>query len=319
MASEVYPLFRDYSLAVRNWLRGLFSLPRYERMTISIINIKINGTSGGGVNQHEIELMTSQHGFKPGHVITLNGSAYSDDYYTIEKVIDNVLVLDRRYRSLRRSEDFSSLPDEEKPTVKRAINVIYANMERAYAQIAQPLRDGLVDSPGVSFYISDQQFKVEKTRPKENYYTRHYKDNNTGVLTGVARVPPLLEYNLQYSINIWAVYQQELDILNYQIATEFVPDRWWWVGDNQYGFDYDGPREDREHKGQWAHGMLEAITDASDYDTGDIEDRSLRSEIIFSITNAYLPQPFNNDQSIVGSIDVETILDKRLVKPYCKQ
>jgi hypothetical protein len=109
---------------------------------------------------------------------------------------------------------------------------------------------------------------------------------------------------------IWSVYQQELDILNYQIMTEFAPEKYFWipgknVGDDKYGLDFSGDREDREFKGQWAHALLESISDASDLEPGDATNRTLRSEAVFVITNAYAPLPFDNKQSMISALNVE--------------
>jgi hypothetical protein len=238
------------------------------------------------------------------------GSTANDEYYVIKTVVGNILVLDMEYRRLVSSEDFTVIVPANRPLVKRAINVVYANMERSVALIAQPLRNGTIDSPGISFYISDMQLTAEKSRPRENYYTRRYKDNNRNI-TSVAKVPPLLEYQVQYSVNIWSVYMQEMDILQYQLITEFNPQKFFWIGEPVFGMDYAGDREDREHKGQWAHATLNAVADVSELEPGDAQNRALRYDINFTITNAFLPQPFDiDDQHMIGSIDLETIVSE---------
>lgn len=306
---EIYPLFRNYSLAVRDWLRNTCTLPRFERYTQSILKIDRLGTTAGGVNQSEIVLSSSNHGFSPGMIVQIVGSTSNDEYYSIEKVEDTVLILDQNYRRLRVNEDFSSLSEDNRPKLKRAINILYGNMERSVATIAQPLRNGLVDTPGISFFISDYQYRVEKSRPRENYFKRNYKDNN-GNKIGVASVPPLQEYQVHYNVNVWSIYMQELDILQYQIVTAFAPEKYFWIGDKDYGFEYNGDRMDREHKGQWAHALIDTIADTSDLEPGDATNRTSRSEIGFMINNAYLPLPFETDQPMIGSIDIETILEE---------
>ena len=302
---EVYPLFRNYSLAVREWLRKSCTLPRFERYTTEIEKITRVGTADGGVNQHEVHLTTSDHKFADGHAIQLVGTVVNDEYYSISKVVDNVLILSQEYKRVRAEQT------QPGGSVRRAVNIVYGNMERAITTIAQPLRNGLVDSPGISFYISDYQYKVEKSRPIENYYTRKYKDNTTGARTGVAAVPPMQEYQVHYSINLWSIYMQEMDILSYQIVTSFNPENYFWIGDEEYGFNFDGDRMDREHHGQWAHSLIDTISDVSDLEPGDAANRTLRTEIGFMINNAYLPMPFEKDQSMIGAIDVETILSDR--------
>jgi hypothetical protein len=309
MPNAVYPLFREYSLAIRDWIRQTVSLPRFDRYDEKIMKLVKNGTAGGGVSQSEIWLVNTTHQFKTGHPIQISGSTQNDEYYVISKVVGNILVLDLEYRRLVSSEDFTAIAPTARPTVKRTINIVYANMDRSVALIAQPLRNGSIDSPGISFYISDVQFSPEKSRPHENYYTRRYKDNNRNI-TSVAKVPPLLEYQVQYSVNIWAVYLQEMDILQYQLVTEFNPQKFFWIGESNYGMNYGGDRENREHRGQWAHATLSAMSDVSELEPGDAQNRALRYEVNFTITNAFLPQPFDiDDQHMIGSIDLETIVE----------
>lgn len=301
---EVYPLFRNYSLAVREWLRDVCTLPRFERYKTEIEKITKVGTTDGGVNQHEVHLETDNHRFQDNHPIQLDGTEINDEYYVIKKVSGNVLILSQEYRRLR-AEQVGSGGD-----AKRSINIIYGNMERSIASIAQPLRNGLIDSPGLSFYVSDYQYRVEKSRPVENYYTRRYKDNN-GNRTGVAAVPPMQEYQLHYNVNIWTIYMQEMDILSYQVVTSFNPEKYFWIGDKEYGFDYTGDRMNRQFKGQWAHSLVDTIADTSDLEPGDAANRTLRTEIGFMVNNAFLPLPFDLDQSMIGSIDIETVVEDR--------
>ena len=303
MASDVFPLFRDYSLAVKSWLQKVLDLPRLSRVQYNIQKMTKLGTTGGGVNQHEIHVNNTAPQMSPGHAIVVEGSVDNNEYYMIEKVIGNVIVVDKNYKSLKSEQTGPG------GIVKRTINVVYASMEKAIATVAQPLRGGLIDSPGVAFYVTDYQYKVEKSRPLEDYYTRKYTDADGNILKSAA-VPPLQEYQLTYSINVWAVYQQEMDILNYQVLSEFVPAKWFWIGDAQYGLSYSGDRMDREHHGQWAHALIENVSDASDLEPGN-PTRTLRTEIGFAITDAYLPLAFDDTQPMIGSVDFELITENR--------
>ena len=104
-----------------------------------------------------------------------------------------------------------------------------------------------------------------------------------------------------------------MDYLQYQVVTDFAPEKYFWISDkrggNQYDLDYTGDRWDREHNGQWAHALIEAISDLSEYEPGG-GDRTLRAQIMFAITNAYLPVPFETDQPMISSIDIETIIEE---------
>lgn len=305
MASNMHPMFRDYNMAVLNWLRGLMTLPRFERYKFEIKEIIVNGSTGGGTNQNEVHLDTDSHIFKPGHPIKIEGSDRNDNYFVVGEVVDNVLILDKDYKRLRANQ----------PTpggiVKRTINIIYGEMQRSIAMIAQPLRDGTIDSPGISFYITDFQPKIEKTRPVENTYTKTLY-NEEGEKIKSLRVPPLQEYRINYSINVWSVYRQEMALLEYQIASEFKPAKFFWIGESEYGLDFDGCRMDRQHHGQWGHALLEAIADASDLEPGDAMGRSLRTEFSFAITNAYIPLPYDDQQSIIEQVDIEDYITDRI-------
>jgi hypothetical protein len=301
----MHPMFREYNLAVLKWLRNLIKLPRFERYTFDIEEITLNGTEGGGVNQHEIHLSSDQHIFKPGHTIEIQGSERNDNYFVVQEVSGSVLILDKDYKRLR--------SDQPRPggIVKMTVNVIYGEMQRSIAWIAQPLRNGSIRSPGVAFYITDFQPKIERTRPVENTYTKTIYDENGQKIKSV-RVPPLQEYRINYSINVWSVYQQELAILQYQIASEFDPEKFFWIGENEYGFDYEQCRLDRQGHGQWAHSLMEAIADVSDLEPGDANERTLRTEISFAITNAYIPLPYDTNQPIIEQIDLENRIEERL-------
>lgn len=310
MSSEIYPVFREYSLAIKKWLIDLFTLPRFERVQFEIISMTRKGTSEGQVNQHEIKInknmltLPASDQFKVGHTIKVVGTPNNDEIYLIKSISStgDTIIVDPAYRSIRSEYVYST---GTKPIVKRCLNIIYGNVSRSISTIAVPLRQGTIDSPGIGFFISNTQLKFEKSRPVENYYTRKYRDSNTGAIIGVAAVPPLIEYELHYTINIWSVYQQEMDMLLYQIISEFNPQKFFWIGDSNYGMNYDKNRADREHKGQWAHALLESINDASDLESGDAADRVLRQEITFYIENAYVPQPFDDQQSMIGSLNVE--------------
>jgi len=307
MAANVYPVFRDYSLAIKSWLIDLFNLPRFDRIKYNIVSMTRSGTTDGGVNQHEIQidvnmlLLSSDAQFKAGHVVKVSGTTANDEQYLIKNISQSgdILILDENYRKIR-SEQPNSMG-----SIKRSLNIVYANFQRSVATIAQPLRNGTIDTPGVSFFVNDFQYKIEKSRPRENYYTRKYKDNNSGAIIGVAAVPPLQEYELHYTVNIWAVYQQEMDILLYQIMSEFAPEKYFWIGESAYGFDYSKDRMDRENHGQWAHALMESMSNVSELEPGDAQDRTIRYEISFTIDNAFIPLPFDDNQSMIGALNIE--------------
>lgn len=340
MPTAYYPVFREYSLAVQKWLRNLIDLPNFARYDFGIQKITLRGTTVAqsrdadgnpattdGKNQHEIHLDTEDHRFRPNESIkiydstaielaTSSGSTQTksnDDWYVILAIKDNVLILDKSYKKLSLEQP------EPGGRVRRVVNVMYGEMQESIARIASPLRNGLIQTPGVAFYLSDNQPK-EGMRPKENYYTRRYYNKSLKKIGSVA-VPPLQEYQLTYSINIWSPYRSYMSILQYQVQSEFVPEKYFWIpgfgeDDDKYGFEYtDGTsncRYDREHHGQWAHALIEGIADASDLEPGSNAQRILRTEITFTVTNAFMALPFEREQSYIGEINLEQHIEERL-------
>lgn len=313
MAGEYFPMFRDYNLATEKWLREVVRIPRIDQTVANIEKITRRGTTGGGANQLEVWIDDNTfeirgrtyYKFKQGQNIELIDTLHNNEIYMIKSVIDNVLILDPAYRILKAEQ-----PDPA-GIVQQRINVFYGSMEKAIALVANPLRNGQYDTPGIVYYISDYQYKIEKSRPRENYYIKRTKDNNTGNVSGVNTVPPLQEYQVHYVINIWARYQQEMDMMQYQILSEFDPQKWFWIP----GAIYD-PDESRgkEHQGQWAHCLVDVAQDVSELEPGASQFRTLRFEIGFMVTNAYIPLPYEKDSPYIGSLQIETTTQKE--KPY---
>lgn len=334
MPTAFYPVFREYSIAVQSWLRGLIDIPNLAKYDFDIDSITLKGTTiielsdndgnkttTDGINQHEVHLSTSNHGLKSNYAIKLydtteiqvgNKSRSNDDQYVIQAVKDNIIVIDKSYKKLYLEQPAAA------GGLKRVVNVMYGEMQDAVARIASPLRNGTVQSPGVSFYISDQQ-RVDRGRPKESYYTRRYYDDQGNKIGSVA-VPPLQEYTLTYSINIWSPYRSYMSMLQYQIQSEFAPEKFFWIpgfgqDDADFGFEYtEGTgncRNDREHHGQWAHAVLEGIADASDLEPGSNAQTVYRTEVTFQITNAFMALPFERDQPHIGEVNLEQHIEDR--------
>jgi hypothetical protein len=332
MPTAFYPVFREYSIAVQNWLRDLIDLPNLSRQDFAIQKITLRGTTVAdgaegttdGRNQHEVHLDTEKHGLKPNNTIRLYDTTSvtardqqinNDNWYSILAVKDNILVLNKEYRKLRLDQ-----PDPG-GRARAVVNVMYAEMDESVATIASPLRNGLVQTPGIGFYLSDNQPK-EGMRPKENYYTRRFYDKGKNKVGSVA-VPPLQEYQLTYTINIWSPYRSYMSMLQYQIMSEFAPEKYFWipgfgVDDDGYGFEYtdgtDNCRYDREHHGQWAHALMEGVADNSDLEVGANAATVYRTDITFVITNAYLALPFEREQAYIGEVNLEQHIEDKLGK-----
>lgn len=335
MPTAFYPVFRKYSLAVQDWLRDVVDLPNLAKQDFAIDKITLKGTTQvklsdndgnitttSGVNQHEVYLNTADHGLKANYMIKLydttqvqvgNITYSNDNQYLIKAIKDNIIIIDKSYKKLRLEQPAAA------GRIRRVVNIIYGEMQEAIARVASPLRNGTVQTPGIAFYISDQQ-KKDGMRPKENYYTRRYYDKNGNKIGSVA-VPPLQEYILTYSINIWSPYRSYMSMLQYQIQSEFAPEKFLWIpgfgqNDANYGFEFtegtDNCRYDREHHGQWAHAVLEGIGDASDLEPGANAQTVYRTEITFQIDNAFMALPFEREQPYIGEVSLEQHIEDRL-------
>jgi hypothetical protein len=314
-------LFQDYSTAILNFTRSSLLIPRIDAVKANILSMTRKGTTGGGTLQNEIVVdnnvdANKQQLFRPGMCVLIQGTPNNNGQYVITNTINNVLIVDKNYKIFVADQPAvldtkgNSTPNG---TIKKCINVVYGNMDRAIAVIAQPLRNGTIDGPGAAVYLNECTHKMEKSRPVENYYLRRYKDNN-GNTTRTSAVPPMQEYELTYTINIWAVYMQEMDIMIQQIVSQFNPQKFFWIGDPAYGMDYIGPRENRAHHGQWAYAKLGGVNDGCNLEPGDATQRTLRFEISISIESAYVPLPFDTDSSYIGTVDLESIIDNRIEK-----
>lgn len=335
MPTAFYPAFREYSLAIQTWLRNLIDIPNLAKYDFEIEKITLRGTTvvelsnndgntttTPGRNQHEVHLSTSDHNLKANYAIKLYDTTViqigdkeksNDNQYVIQAVKDNIIILDQSYKKLSLEQPATG------GRLRRVVNVMYGEMQEAVARVASPLRNGSVQSPGIVFYLADQQVK-EGIRPKENYYTRRFYDKNNNKIGSVA-VPPLQEYTLTYTINIWSPYRSYLSMLQYQVQSEFAPEKFLWIpgfgkDDEDFGFEYtkgtDNCRYDREHHGQWAHAIIEGISDASDLEPGSNAQTVYRTEITFQITNAFLALPFEREQSYIGEVSLEQHIEDYL-------
>ena len=307
---DFYPAFYEYDSQVLSWLRGVFDLPQFNKTIYSIVSATRTGTTGGGVDQNEIKVGTVDHRITPSSAVVITGTEKIDGYYMVLNVIGDVVILDPQYLKLPADQD---LPGG---MIKLCVNVIYGNMQRAVATIVNPLRQGVVKSPGVSFVQTDASLNMAFTRPKENAYTRRFYDVD-GNKISTQKVPPMMEYKLSYSVNVWSMYRQFMTILDFQFLSEFRPEKFLWIpglgpDDAGYGMDYEGCRMDRQFHGQWAHLTLESRADASEYEPGDAADRALRMEYTLTIDNAFLPMPFDDGAPIIGKVEVAEHIDTQL-------
>jgi predicted nucleic acid-binding Zn-ribbon protein len=327
MANNFYSAFREYSLIIQDWLRNLIDLPYLKAADFGILKITLIGTTiaklaGGqeltsqttGRNQHEVHLNTANHGIHAGDALRLYDTSHmeiggkdlsNDGYYTVLAVKDHIIIIDQQFKKLTLEQE------ESEGRCRKTLIVIYAEMQQAVARIAAPLKNGLTQSPGISFSIVDH-IRKEGGRPVENLYTRRYYDEMCKKL-GTAKVPPLQEFQVAYQVTLWSPYRSYMSIMQYQIASEFTPDKFWWVPgwgekDDRYGMDFtNNPLHDRsrrEHHGQWAHAQLDSMNDASELEDAKAV-QVFRTDVNFTIDNAFIPLPFDNTAGKIEGVKVD--------------
>ena len=185
----------------------------------------------------------------------------------------------------------STLPRLE---ADETVPVIYTSPRRAFAMgstseggpgsaeapLVAPPSQGNNFRPLVTFQLTGATLKTEKIAPFEHVLTSQIKDNNDNVVS--FKLTKLLQvWEISYTANMYTALQQDADILLYKFATEFRPQCHLWIGDE----DHQGEGQ----YGKWANLILDGITDASDYEPGDIGERVIRKDLSWRITEAYLP------------------------------
>ena len=178
--------------------------------------------------------------------------------------------------------------------VDETVPVIYTSPRRAFAMgstseggpgsaespLISPPSEGNNFRPMVTFQLTSANLLHEKISPYEHVLVTQIKDNNDNVISYMLQ-KQLMVWEITYTTNLYTALQQDADILLYKFATEFRPQCHLWIGDDDHINDWQ--------YGKWAHLVLEGITDASDYEPGDISERVIRKDLSWKITEAYLP------------------------------
>lgn len=186
------------------------------------------------------------------------------------------------------------------------IPVVYSSPRRAFAlgesadaggdagggPYYAPPNQGNNFLPIVFFRYTNATPILDRTIPYEHILTKKMQDNNSVIYK---KNKPMLVYNLTYSASLYCALMQDADILAFRFMTEFRPQCHLWIGDT-------GDAGNRE-KGLYAHMVLEDVTDASEYEPGDIGERIIRKDFSWKITEAYVPTiPYEIDEKIIKDI-----------------
>ena len=199
------------------------------------------------------------------------------------------------------------------------VKVIYATPERAIAKYVVQLRNGTIDIPIISFYLAGISFQPEKNTIGENLETIIDKDNNTAF-----RLRPMQVYQLNYTINIWTKLQIDMDLILYQLVSQFHPMRWLAVDSEIDYKNYDwltkmenGPSQGKiknkdgefiKRPGQWFPLAIDSINDASDLEPGEGGNRAIRTDVSLVCDRAYLPMG-GYERKVIKGIKINTIAD----------
>jgi hypothetical protein len=176
----------------------------------------------------------------------------------------------------------------------KKIPVVYSTPRRAFAlgssseQLGDaggepyyaPPNQGNNWLPILTFHYTNATPQTGKIIPYEHVLKSKVKDNNNNVV-GERRGKPFLVYEINYTATLYTGLMQDMDILVYRFMTEFRPQHHLWIG--QPGTEGDGT------KGVWAHMILDGVTDATEYEPGDIGERVVRKDFSWTVTEAYVP------------------------------
>jgi hypothetical protein len=147
--------------------------------------------------------------------------------------------------------------------------VMYETPARAYAKFLYPIQNGQQARPVVSFHLSNYQYtQNENHLGFVNDYTYHSSSGN------IRSAPPLLIYNLTYTLVLRTLLMSDMDILIYQIIST--------------------ANKNKKHcniiDGQWMELTSTDPRDETNLEPGDAEDRIIRFGMDMVVPRAYLPR-----------------------------
>lgn len=174
------------------------------------------------------------------------------------------------------------------------IPIVYASPRRAFStgsssleagdaggsHLYAPPNEGNNFLPIFTFHLANAELKTEKIRPFEHILLNKIQDNNE-VTTGYIQSKPLMNYEISYTGTLYCGLMQDADILMFKFLTEFKPQCYLWVGDQEHVGDLD--------YGVYACMTLEGVTDGTEYEPGDMAERVVRKDFTWKIDNAYVP------------------------------
>ena len=183
-----------------------------------------------------------------------------------------------------------SLPRLEAKNID--IPVVYTSPRRAFAEgssgeaggdaggehLYAPPSQGNNFLPVVFFRYTDADPILDRWIPFEHNLKRQI---GTGANTIYKINKPMQVWKLSYTISMYFALQQDCDMLLYRLLTDFKPQCNLWIGEKHNQGDYT--------KGVYAHMNLVGVSDSSDWEPADINERVERKDINFVVDEAYVP------------------------------
>ncbi len=189
-----------------------------------------------------------------------------------------------------------SLPRLQELNPPQSVPVIYSTPRRAFALGGSELEKGNAGAeerplyappnegnnwlPIMVFHMTGMTPITGKFIPFEHILYRAITDAN-GNITGYSKRKPYLTFETTYIGSLYCALFQDMDILTYKIVSEFKPQANLWIGPpNTVG---------NRNEGVYANMELESVSDATEYEPGDINERVNRKDFSWKITEAYVP------------------------------
>ena len=149
----------------------------------------------------------------------------------------------------------------DRPEEPLCVPVKYQTPERAFANFVIPRVNAQVDLPIMTFILTSSSFDRERfySPPNPNIIWRKTRIGNEWRLEN--RPTP---WEFTYNVTLWAKFQDDLDIVAYQLLSRFTPDSYLWA-----------------FNGVPAKIDFVSHTDTSDLEGGETRDRVLRNDYTF--------------------------------------
>lgn len=216
--------------------------------------------------------------------------AFAEYHFFVKKWLENVMWL-------KRINDLNLKIPVRYSTPRRAFAVGSSSLNLGDAggsYLYSPPSQGNNWLPIFVFNLNNISPITSKMVPYEHVLQTKIKDNNNNVI-GYKLNKPFLVYTISYTGTLYTALMQDADILTFRFLKEFKPNCYLWIGPDNAVNDTT--------KGLWAHMELESVTDATEYEPGDISERVIRKDFNWKISEAYIPtSEYKLDDNIIKEV-----------------